>query len=76
MEPHLPATSVGGNVTPLKHGFHLFLLEEEMGRPQGKNTLNNIKSNMVPPQISGLTIAIPKHSNAHEAEKMTLKINI
>ena len=52
-----------------------FQIEGEMGRQQGRSTLNNIKSNRIPPETSGSTTARPEHPNTDEAEENNLKNN-
>lgn len=47
-----PSHTKWRNRDPLKHRLHLCLLEEEMCRQRGKNTLNNIKSNTAAPETS------------------------
>lgn len=46
-----------------------------MGRQQGKNTINNINSNTVPPETNDSTTGRSDHPNEDEA-KMTLKITL
>ena len=46
-----------------------------MGSQQGKNTLNNTKSNMVPPKPSGSTRARLEYPNTDEAEENYPKSN-
>ena len=40
-----------------------------------KNTLNNIKSNTAPPEMSGSITARPEHLNPYETEENDLKNN-
>lgn len=53
------------------HQRHILLhqLEKNMGRQQGKNTLNNAKNNMIPPKYSGSTAATFEHHNTDKAEE-------
>ena len=60
---------------PPKHRLQLFQLEEEMGRQQGKNTLNKIKRNTTPPETSDSKTARPGHPNAGEAGENDIKNN-
>ena len=46
-----------------------------MGRMQYKNTFDNIKSNITPPETTGFTIAILELPNAEEAEANYLSNN-
>ena len=60
---------------PPKHKLHLYQLEKELHRQQGKSTLNNIKSSKAPLEISGATTARPEHPNTDEVEENKLKNN-
>lgn len=46
-----------------------------MGRHQCKNTFNNIKSDMAPPETRGSTSARPEHTSTDEAEENDFKKN-
>lgn len=71
MEPQPSSTPTAGQ-GPLKHRLYLLWLGEEMGRAQGKNTLNNRKSNTAPPET---ITARPEHPKADEAEENNRKNN-
>lgn len=61
----IPNYTNGRKRGPLKHRFHLFRLEEKMGK-QGKNRVNNMKYKTVPSEISGYTIERPENPNTEE----------
>ena len=44
-----------------------------MNRRQYKNTINNVKNNMAPPNSSGSKTPRPKHSNNDETDECDLK---
>ncbi|ERE81496.1 GTPase IMAP family member 3-like protein [Cricetulus griseus] len=75
--------SIKANCTHLKRTHthqerkrhHLHPLEEETGRRQYKNTSNNRKTNMTPPESRDSTPARPEHPNTDEAEESKLKNN-
>ncbi|ERE67208.1 WASH complex subunit FAM21 [Cricetulus griseus] len=54
---------------------HQHQLEEGMGRRQYKNTFNNRKTNMMPPESRDSTPTRPEHPNTDEAEENYLKNN-
>ncbi|ERE69547.1 Transposase, L1 containing protein [Cricetulus griseus] len=52
---------------------HLHPLEEDMGRRLNKNTLNNRKTSMTPPESRDSTPARSEKPNTEDEEEMDLK---
>ncbi|KAL6033676.1 hypothetical protein STEG23_035096 [Scotinomys teguina] len=57
----------------LRHRHHLHKVEEEIGRCQCKNTVNNIKTTMAPSEPTGATSARTEHPKAEETEEIDFK---
>lgn len=59
----------------MKHRLHPYQLEEEIGRQQGRNTLNNTKNNIATPEARDSTVRRHERSNTDVIEENETKNN-